>query len=180
MRKDDLADVGARRLQRAFAQPFRQVLQKPPHDTKQFLGRSQIVRHLHAHRSRASDGVQEKARRDPGGYSHLARFQHDVAPAAKPGEFTLRAVRLQPQAIPLFIANLEQCGPKEIADRGMRLPVRRPSYRCATAQIVRLPVQPAPQRNQQIQVVSQIGKTSSKDGRRAPHCSFSTTTSIPY
>src|SRR3954466_6703184 len=75
LREDELADVGAGRLQRALAHRLRQVRQEAMHDAEYLLCCREVVRDLYAHRSGLRDGRDEEACGDPRGDPDLPRFQ---------------------------------------------------------------------------------------------------------
>src|SRR5271157_3494532 len=92
--KDDLADVGARGLQRAVSPLRWQVLQEAVHDAKNFFCGLLVVRHLHAQRSRLQHGREEESRRHVGRDPYLARLQHDVSLARLAVHLALRRVEV--------------------------------------------------------------------------------------
>src|SRR5579864_4218713 len=107
-RKHNLADVGARRGQRARAQADGQVFPKPVHDAEYLFCRTLVVCNLHTQRSRVRDGVQKKTcghiSRDP----QLPRLEHNVSLLAASAVLPLRRIAPQWDQPPLLISNPKQ------------------------------------------------------------------------
>ena len=105
LRKNNLADVGARGLERPFAQLLRQPIEKAVNDTKDFFSGLLGVRNLEGQGARLGNGLQKETCRSPGGQAYLACLEHDVLPTPQPLKLGLRGIGLQMRRAALARSN---------------------------------------------------------------------------